>query len=170
MLTTQIIMHPNGQTVIQRSSSGTGTRTSYTSSSNRFSQQQQQMMDPQQAFAEQIFRLMQTQGRMNNRSRDVFQALLTQINQPRQNPVQEDILESLPEMTIDDINKLPQEKQDCVICMCKYEKGEKAIIVPCTHIFHTTCIKDWFKTQNSCPICKFKLDGNIMNGEGEEDH
>jgi hypothetical protein len=80
-----------------------------------------------------------------------------------ENPVDQDILSSLPDITIEDVNKLPQDKKDCVICLSKYENGEKAIIIPCTHLFHSKCIQDWFKSQNTCPICKYKIDRDSIN-------
>jgi len=79
------------------------------------------------------------------------------------NPVDNDVLTALPEFQIEDVNKLPQEKRDCVVCLTKYENNDKAIILPCTHLFHSDCIKDWFNKQNTCPICKFKIDRNSIN-------
>ena len=79
-----------------------------------------------------------------------------------EHPVEEDLLSVLPEITIEDLEKLPAEKRDCVVCLCNYEVNDKVLILPCTHIFHTCCIKDWFKSQNTCPICKYKIDRNIL--------
>jgi hypothetical protein len=90
-----------------------------------------------------------------------LQNVLTGLNP--EHPVSDDILSLLNEITIEDVNKLPSEKRDCVVCLCNYEVGNKVLILPCTHIFHTGCIKDWFKTQDTCPICKFKIDSNSLN-------
>ena len=48
--------------------------------------------------------------------------------------------------------------------------GDKAIILPCIHLFHTECIKNWLKTQNTCPICKFKLTGENLNPSVDDMH
>lgn len=109
---------------------------------------------------------------LNNQFGGDFEAFMNQLmqgvanaNSIREHPVNDNILSLLPEIKIEDFNKLPAEKRDCVICLEKYKNEETVIILPCTHIFHTSCIKDWFKTQDTCPICKFKIDGNSVNGE-----
>jgi hypothetical protein len=89
-----------------------------------------------------------------------LQSMLSGLNPDH--PVEDDILSSLPEIELEDLSKLPPEKKDCVVCLNKYETKEKVLILPCTHMFHTNCIKDWFKSQNTCPICKFKLDRSSM--------
>ena len=73
------------------------------------------------------------------------------------------LLDYLPESTLENISKLPEDKKSCVICLSNYEIGEKVMTIPCYHIFHTQCIKCWFKTKNTCPICKFKLDKTSLN-------
>ena len=81
----------------------------------------------------------------------------------RENPTDEEILNELPETQIEDVNKLDPEKKNCIICLEDFKNGDKAIILPCIHLFHNECIKNWLKTQNTCPICKFKLTGENMN-------
>jgi hypothetical protein len=94
-----------------------------------------------------------------------FEAFLNQImvGAVVENPVNEAIINLLPEIVIEDINKLPTEKRDCIICLNKFEVNEKVLILPCTHIYHKTCINDWFKSQDTCPICKFKINENSIN-------
>ena len=95
--------------------------------------------------------------------RSNLEALLERINQPAQHPVPDTIVNELPEITIDSVDKLDGDKKDCTICLNSFKHGDKALILPCIHIFHTDCIKKWFKTQNTCPICKFKMDANSLN-------
>ncbi len=83
----------------------------------------------------------------------------------RDNPTDQEILNELPETKIDDINKLDPEKKNCVICLEDFKNGDKATVLPCIHLFHTSCIQNWLKTQNSCPICKFKLTGENINSQ-----
>ena len=80
-----------------------------------------------------------------------------------QNPIEQQILDDLPETRIEDINKLDTEKKNCVICLEDFKNGENVINLPCIHLFHKNCIKNWLKNQNSCPICKFKLTKENMN-------
>ena len=82
-----------------------------------------------------------------------------------EHPTDKQILNQLPETYIEDVNKLDNEKKNCVICLEDFKTGDKAVILPCIHMFHTKCIKNWLKTQNSCPICKFKLTAQNMNSQ-----
>jgi hypothetical protein len=99
---------------------------------------------------------------------NILQQYVQMIGMPRTNPVETEILDLLPEITIEDVSKIPNEKRDCVVCLTKYESNEKAIILPCTHMFHTDCIKSWFKDQNTCPICKIKIDARSMGISSNE--
>ena len=84
-----------------------------------------------------------------------FQGFMMPNNTSR--PVNQRVLNSLPEITLDDISKLDGEKKNCVICLENFKVGEKVIILPCIHIFHSICIKSWLTTKDECPMCKFKL-------------
>ena len=81
----------------------------------------------------------------------------------RENPTDEEILNELPETQIEDASKLDPEKKNCIIYLEDFKNGDKTIILPCIHIFHSECIKNWLKTQNTCPICKFNLTEENMN-------
>ena len=87
------------------------------------------------------------------------------LNQPPQHPVSEQIINELPEITIDSVDKLDGDKKECIICLNSFKQGDKALILPCIHLFHKDCIKNWFTTQNTCPICKFKMDANSLNNQ-----
>jgi len=43
---------------------------------------------------------------------------------------------------------------ECPICIEKYKKHEKIIILKCDHNFHEKCIKEWLNKKNSCPNCR----------------
>lgn len=45
---------------------------------------------------------------------------------------------------------------ECPICMVDFIEGQSIVTpLPCNtkHVYHTDCIKSWFKTKNSCPLC-----------------
>lgn len=81
-----------------------------------------------------------------------------QLNRENLNPVDQNILEMLPEFEVQNLSKLPEDKRNCIICLSDFEVRDKAITLPCTHYFHTQCIKSWFAGHNTCPICKYPLD------------
>ncbi len=102
-------------------------------------------------------------GRMGNQN-DLNELIERMLHYNRDNPTNEAIVSELPETKIDDINKLDNDKKNCVICMEDFKNGDVTTNLPCLHMFHTNCIQSWLKKQNTCPICKFKLtEENINN-------
>ena len=63
--------------------------------------------------------------------------------------------EKLPEVKYDK-NKYSENYQ-CIICMEEFEIKEKVKLLPCGHIFHKNCIKQWLLKQKSCPFCKSEI-------------
>ena len=95
---------------------------------------------------------------------DLNEMIERMLHYSRENPTDQAIVSELPETKIDDIKKLDKDKQNCVICMEDFKNGDVTTNLPCLHMFHTNCIQSWLKTQNTCPICKFKLTAeNIDN-------
>ncbi|KAI9279487.1 hypothetical protein BC943DRAFT_331670 [Umbelopsis sp. AD052] len=42
----------------------------------------------------------------------------------------------------------------CVVCKEDYRVGERALKLPCFHVYHHDCIKPWLKSKKTCPICR----------------
>lgn len=42
---------------------------------------------------------------------------------------------------------------DDVCSICLVQISSKGSTLPCTHSFHTTCIRTWFRRRQSCPYC-----------------
>ena len=52
----------------------------------------------------------------------------------------------------------PSQQTSCLICHEDYIASSSLIrIMDCSHIYHSTCIEEWFKYNESCPICRKKL-------------
>ena len=73
------------------------------------------------------------------------------------NGLDDHLINTYPVSKIKDISKLDEEKKKCCICLENYKNNDETIILPCVHIFHSNCIKHWMKRQDSCPICKNKI-------------
>lgn len=92
--------------------------------------------------------------------------LMTYMNQHggslsvQDHPVENDVLNALNEFPLEGVQKMPADKKNCVICLTDFQEGDKAIILPCTHLFHSECIRNWFQRNNTCPICKHVIDRN----------
>ena len=104
---------------------------------------------------------------INNRQSigTMFQELFSDLENSGIRATDRDILNELPETNIEDVSKLDSDKKNCVICLEDFKNREKAIILPCIHLFHKNCIKSWLKKNNSCPICKFKLTRDNLMGQ-----
>ena len=48
------------------------------------------------------------------------------------------------------------EGTECIICMVEYTPEDEVVSLPCDgrHFFHSECITNWLKSNNSCPLCK----------------
>ena len=62
------------------------------------------------------------------------------------------ILNDLEEVEFNDQFKNKEEIK-CTICLESYAIGDKISYLPCAHLFHTSCIKNWVRIKNKCPIC-----------------
>ena len=56
-----------------------------------------------------------------------------------------------------DKNLINFKEKTCAICIREYVQNENILTTPCEHEYHYNCIRVWFRTNNSCPICKFKI-------------
>ena len=45
--------------------------------------------------------------------------------------------------------------KDCSICLSSFAEGEvcRSLPAPCGHMFHKSCIDQWFETSSRCPLC-----------------
>ena len=60
-----------------------------------------------------------------------------------------------PIFTPIDITELDPEDRNCAICQEPMgEPSERAIRLPCSHIFGKRCITQWLLEQDSCPQCR----------------
>lgn len=71
---------------------------------------------------------------------------------------------SYPLATVDD---LKQNSDNCAIC---WEKMETARKLPCSHLFHNSCLQSWLEQDTSCPTCRLGLsvhqnNSNILQNE-----
>jgi len=47
----------------------------------------------------------------------------------------------------------------CAICISSMtDDGESGAIPECGHMFHNSCIREWFKSRKSCPCCRKRVD------------
>lgn len=59
------------------------------------------------------------------------------------------------------------EKAECTICLETLHQEAGLTVLPCAHIFHSTCIDAWFQNQNYCCICKAEYSFTVVNAPQE---
>lgn len=72
-------------------------------------------------------------------------------------PAAESFLRNMPHIVITEENQREQYDLACAICKDQMFLGTEANQLPCSHIYHSYCIKPWLSVRNSCPLCRFEL-------------
>ncbi|XP_051944953.1 RING finger protein 145-like [Xyrauchen texanus] len=62
--------------------------------------------------------------------------------------------------------QLQQHNDICSIC---YQDMTSAVITPCSHLFHASCLKKWLYVQETCPLCHSQLKGSLQPSSSTED-
>ncbi len=46
---------------------------------------------------------------------------------------------------------------ECSICLEEYRSDDRVAVLPCNHVFHLNCVRDWVGMHNNCPLCRREL-------------
>lgn len=52
-----------------------------------------------------------------------------------------------------------ENNQTCSICLEDFGAKQELYRLPCTHRFHSSCLKPWIMSNGQCPVCRFDLTG-----------
>lgn len=66
-------------------------------------------------------------------------------------------LRSLPKIKVTAYDIEVNESTECTICLDDLVVGQPALRIPCGHLYHEECVKDWLKKSNECPVCRYEL-------------
>ena len=58
-------------------------------------------------------------------------------------------------------------EEECSICLMKYRVTDKIKVLPCKHIYHKKCIKEWLCRHDKCPICNFDINKEVAKRKSE---
>ncbi|GMH38070.1 hypothetical protein BSKO_05954 [Bryopsis sp. KO-2023] len=42
----------------------------------------------------------------------------------------------------------------CVICQCTLNQNDRVKQLPCSHLFHESCLRRWLYQKANCPVCR----------------
>jgi hypothetical protein len=65
-------------------------------------------------------------------------------------------------------DKVPTDEDEiCVVCLDDYSNGTEVSMLPCGHIYHTTCIMGWLAAHKTCPIgrCEITSLAGLINSK-----
>lgn len=71
-------------------------------------------------------------------------------------PASMDAITSLPEKEMKYEND-DAEVELCTVCLEEIPAGLVISTLPCSHVFHNNCIRDWLVRSHHCPICLFEI-------------
>jgi len=54
----------------------------------------------------------------------------------------------------------------CAICLIRLEDGDVVGDLPCHHMMHKNCLKDWLKRKNRCPLCQLPGIARLVGDPG----
>jgi hypothetical protein len=57
-------------------------------------------------------------------------------------------------VTLDEMDDELEQGVRCAICLDRLAQGDVVGDIPCEHVFHKDCLKDWLKKKNRCPLCQ----------------
>ena len=86
---------------------------------------------------------------------DILTQFLNQLGDNGPPPAASDKIDSL--ITIDISEKEIQDNLDCAVCREDFNISEKALQLPCGHVYHKDCIIPWLNLHDSCPTCRTPL-------------
>lgn len=61
--------------------------------------------------------------------------------------------------TFEDVNHVNNYSDTCTICQEKFKENDTVSLLPCNHVFHKDCLKNWLLNYNCvCPICRGRIE------------
>ncbi|PVF98691.1 hypothetical protein CPB86DRAFT_806709 [Serendipita vermifera] len=45
----------------------------------------------------------------------------------------------------------------CSICLDEFATEDVCITLECTHFFHQPCVREWFRSASTCPLCRYPV-------------
>eukprot|EP00164_Ancoracysta_twista_P001775 GFYU01002332.1.p1 GENE.GFYU01002332.1~~GFYU01002332.1.p1 ORF type:complete len:590 (+),score=125.70 GFYU01002332.1:171-1940(+) len=88
-------------------------------------------------------------------------------------PTSRSVLSQIPEIKVEQVHADSDLTRSCSVCFEDHQVGEKAMKLPCNHMFHSDCIKPWLEQHCTCPVCRYELqtdDPSFESGRRERMH
>ena len=69
-------------------------------------------------------------------------------------------LEKNPDIKIDIVERkcsAVEVSKECGVCLEKFKEGDMVSTIDCFHTFHYSCIDEWGKYKQECPLCRYPI-------------
>merc|ERR1712062_34563 len=85
-------------------------------------------------------------------TRHMYYGYSQNVSKFEQTPTSSQFIEALADIEVKSSSQI--EEKECSICLKVPEVGDILHQLPCKHSFHKSCIIQWLKKINSCPLCR----------------
>jgi hypothetical protein len=58
-----------------------------------------------------------------------------------------------------------EQNKECCICFQEFGVDVEVVRLPCGHMFHPKCIKQWLQQKCTCPVCRWELETSVSGFE-----
>ena len=107
-----------------------------------------------------VFNFNNSNGMPMNMLSQVISQVLSGVQDPLNINEMRDVkqYDGVEESSLKELNEFTMKEDSddcCCICLDNFKKDDKIIKLPCSHQYHSSCIKKWFQdSSNKCCICK----------------
>ena len=128
--------------------------------SKKMREESKRLREESKKLREEGKKLREESKRFREESNTIFENIINRLNILKELLlIKDNSNESLEETEIDDkmAKNIDIGNNKCIICLNNYMIHDKISYLPCFHLFHSRCIKEWIKRSNKCPICKRRI-------------
>ncbi|KAG4955686.1 hypothetical protein JHK85_042066 [Glycine max] len=93
---------------------------------------------------------------------DFIDGVIQNNNRPGPPPATSSAIAALPMVKLTQTHLASD--PNCPICKDEFELDMEARELPCKHFYHSDCIIPWLRMHNTCPVCRYELQGVSTSG------
>ncbi|KAK9058191.1 hypothetical protein SSX86_023031 [Deinandra increscens subsp. villosa] len=82
-------------------------------------------------------------------------------------PVSKSAIEAIPSVKITTAFLEIDPIVICAVCKDQFVIDDETKELPCKHMYHPDCIIPWLSQRNSCPVCRFQLPTDPVDGDSK---
>eukprot|EP01064_Diplonema_japonicum_P016668 TRINITY_DN24680_c0_g1_i1.p1 TRINITY_DN24680_c0_g1~~TRINITY_DN24680_c0_g1_i1.p1 ORF type:complete len:347 (+),score=57.76 TRINITY_DN24680_c0_g1_i1:36-1076(+) len=89
----------------------------------------------------------------------VMQVSFQEVKDQGSPPITEEDWKNLKEISISKYHMQDESNASCCICKDEFALNQKAVQLPCGHVYCKDCIKEWLDSHRTCPMCREEVVG-----------